>query len=433
MNPTPPTETLLLALGASGYSVAHYGFDDDDELFVSPFIGKAIVNRHPGRFATVHIFGTIGSGWASLYLDSLAPDGEDEAEMKNRTDAEEKRLKGFGEDAWRGYLMEVGRAFEACTGVPTQCHLIPEGNTNEEMWSILQTMASLGLGRGRVAVDVTHSFRHLPLFFFAILLYFNALDDDVELGEVFYGKYAKAPSRSVILRLNALLDLTRWTDAAQKLRTYGDAGPLAALMPGTPIAEAAELFSLALMGNAAASIRASAQTLLDALAAHPLGDPPAFDLVRPRLQDLPARLADAPSDWEAMLLVSEHHLATRRYALAILNLWEAGVVRVAEVVGLQRLEEDDHKWCVRVARRAFRQMDKLHPLRNEVVHARIGLSASGDMRDPEALALEVRQRINHLSIALGAPTAEDAILRRAEAIPRRRSEGRVAQRGSSGA
>lgn len=378
----PPTETLLLMLGLAGnydrtaYVRTDLGKAEEPEAFLTRFVGKAIVSRYSPRFTDVIVFGTRGSGWADLLL---ACQEEPEIADKNDHRFHEARQNQPAPDAplqaWEAYLQRVGKAFGERMNVKAICRLIPNGESDSEMWETLGVLASSQMRPGRVSIDITHALRHQPLFLFATLLYLNTVRRDLEVGDVFYGNlFVKKPEKP-ILRLDALTDLMRWTDAVQAFRTYGDAEPMADLLGDTEaeraLAEAARAFSRALMGNAAHLLAERAQAVLDALDALPQQPHNPFDLVREAVAVLPRDLRlENVQPWEAMLRVAHYHVGTRRPTLALLLAWEAAVEFVSKALD-KPIERKTTTELTVATTNAFVSAQKINAYRNASAHARL--------------------------------------------------------------
>lgn len=316
------------------------------------------------------------------------------------------------EGTWAAYLDGVAEAFRARTGVAARCHLLPPGENDAEMWETMALLARLDIAPGRVSIDITHAMRHQPLFLFATLLYLDAVRPGVEVGDVFYGNlFAAARDRKPILRLGALVDVMAWTDAAQKFHAYGDAGPLAALLSGTgtpegtALAQAAERFSLVLMGNAAHKLHDTARALLGALDAFPEGQNAPFDLVRTAIAALPRDLCvDGQPPWEAMLRVARFHARSRRPTLALIAAWEATMACTSDLLGTPITHENTSARSALVAS-VFPTAAVVRADRNASAHARTNQDQDKLLRDLDTLLGTLPATLDALDAELRAPDA----------------------------
>lgn len=109
---------------------------------------------------------------------------------------------------------------------------IVEGFSEEEIWSIFQTVYEVLEPGDKVIFDITHAFRSLPMLGMSLIHYAKAMKN-IEVAGVYYGAFEKlGPTYAVrnlplternapILNLKAFSDLQGWTTAAQDFVHYG--------------------------------------------------------------------------------------------------------------------------------------------------------------------------------------------------------------------
>ncbi len=66
---------------------------------------------------------------------------------------------------------------------------IPEGESEEQLWQIFNTVVGKIQDGDRVLFDITHGFRSLPFLTFLALAYVRNVRRDVEIERVVYGAY----------------------------------------------------------------------------------------------------------------------------------------------------------------------------------------------------------------------------------------------------
>ncbi len=113
------------------------------------------------------------------------------------------------------------------------CIDIPEGGTEAELWRIFDTFLDLVPEQADLVVDVTHSFRSLPVVM-TILLQYLKLVKGVTVSGCFYGAFEALGGRKEVEALPAarrnapLFDLTPmlalydWGQAIHELERFGD-------------------------------------------------------------------------------------------------------------------------------------------------------------------------------------------------------------------
>jgi len=111
-------------------------------------------------------------------------------------------------------------------GITCEILDISEGKTIDEVWSVFDKIIqrlSPAVNRQRVILDITNSFRHLPLLFFTSLSYLEATRK-AELAGIFYGAYEhrdKETDRTPIFDLSPLTALVKGSFAVKSFMETG--------------------------------------------------------------------------------------------------------------------------------------------------------------------------------------------------------------------
>ncbi len=132
---------------------------------------------------------------------------------------------------------------------------IPEGRSEHEIWEIFETMYNKLNTGDELFLDVTHSFRSLPILAFAAVNYARSMKK-VTLGGIFYGAFEaigplpivkemrQEDRRAPIFDLTSFDTLMRWSLAVDRFLATGDGGFL-----GTVADEAARIHLKATHGR----------------------------------------------------------------------------------------------------------------------------------------------------------------------------------------
>ncbi|AEF96789.1 TIGR02221 family CRISPR-associated protein [Methanotorris igneus] len=94
---------------------------------------------------------------------------------------------------------------------------IPDGNTEEEVWEIFNKIFEIINERDEIYIDITHSFRYLPMLATIILDYAKTLKG-IKVKKIFYGNVFGEPRIMELQELDRLLD---WNKAIDKFLTTG--------------------------------------------------------------------------------------------------------------------------------------------------------------------------------------------------------------------
>ncbi|HNW35403.1 MAG TPA: TM1812 family CRISPR-associated protein [Candidatus Ozemobacteraceae bacterium] len=127
----------------------------------------------------------------------------------------------------------------AALGITCEILDISEGKTIDEVWSVFDKIIqrlSPAVTPHRVVLDITNSFRHLPLLFFASLSYLETTRK-AELGGIFYGAYEHrdlATNRTPIFDLSPLTALVKGSFAVKSFMETGGVETLGEFLQEMP-------------------------------------------------------------------------------------------------------------------------------------------------------------------------------------------------------
>jgi CRISPR-associated Csx2 family protein len=137
-----------------------------------------------------------------------------------------------------GYLLKEKFPF-----INVQAVLIPEGKNTEELWQIFKIVFDHLKEGETLYLDVTHSFRSLPIFGLALLNY-SRIVKNVQIGGIFYGAFeVMGPAKEVeriapenriapVFDLGNVYTLMEWSTAVHVFLFTGRAEELAELVRG---------------------------------------------------------------------------------------------------------------------------------------------------------------------------------------------------------
>jgi len=106
---------------------------------------------------------------------------------------------------------------------------IPSGQSEDELWQIFEAVVNSVEAEETVILDVTHSFRSIPLFVFLAGIYLQKARD-VKISGVYYGAYERDRERSPIFDLTPTLKFADWLTATDKFLNTGSAKELGQLL-----------------------------------------------------------------------------------------------------------------------------------------------------------------------------------------------------------
>ncbi len=374
--------TLISFLGKgrvdaqTGYRTATYRFDEGFVRTV-PFFGLALTEYlQPDRLVLV---GTAGSMW-DVFFDREGAEGDTialiEAVEQNRVD--------------RALLDKHAARLERELGIPVQCILIPFARNTAEQIEVLSLLAEQVTAGENLCLDVTHSFRHLPMLALVAARYLSHVAT-VSVSELYYGALEMTPQggETPVLRLSGLLQMLDWVEA---LATYDKDGDYSVFAPLLQV-DGMEATRAGLLEKAAFFERTS----------NPVKAREALSSVFPSIEQHRGGLSDLFRDelvkrvnwfrdperyqWEASL--ARASLARGDYLRAATFMFESVTTREAIV---QKLGDpnsyDIRKEAYGNAKKGNNHAKKLEYLRNALAHGQRPLDAreAEDLRDRLHLA-----------------------------------------------
>jgi CRISPR-associated DxTHG motif protein len=106
---------------------------------------------------------------------------------------------------------------------------IPSGQSEDELWKIFEAVVNSVEPGETIVLDVTHSFRSIPLFVFLAGIYLQKARN-VTIAGVYYGAYERDRERSPIFDLTPTLKFAEWLTATDKFLNTGSAKELGQLL-----------------------------------------------------------------------------------------------------------------------------------------------------------------------------------------------------------
>jgi len=303
----------------------------------TPFVGEAIIRLFPKRFSKVYIFGTQKSMWETLYAHSLQLD-----ETKNETELNENDIRIFGKLSFAiennnieehpEYLDYVAKAFGGHLGIETECHLIPIGENEKEIWKIFGLLTKIKTKNTKISFDITHGLRYQPFFFLISLFYLNSVDTSIRIGSIFYGglELKSDPQHNdcaPILEFKVFSEVIDWINAAKIYNKYKDFTALSELLKKydnmDKLAEALRNFSNCYKLNYFNNIKDYANNVIKSIENIKDATSEPFNLIKNELLSIPKEIIDCQSNLEIILKIANHQWKSKHYGLVVIALWEA--------------------------------------------------------------------------------------------------------------
>jgi CRISPR-associated Csx2 family protein len=202
----------------AGYQSATYRVANGPPRTV-PYVAIALLESlRPERLI---LLGTAGSMWDVFFMEQAQPDDE----VLGLIDAVER-------EAVTAEMLEPHAArLGAQLGIAVDCVLIPYARTEAEQLAVLAQLSRRLQPGEHVSIDVTHSFRHLPMLSLVAARFLSGVRD-VVIDDIHYGALEMRDADNVtpVLSLLGMLRMLDWVDALASYRKDGDYGVLPRLL-----------------------------------------------------------------------------------------------------------------------------------------------------------------------------------------------------------
>lgn len=316
------------------YRKAKYSIDGQ-VVGESSFVFSVLMDYY--QFDSIILIGTVKSMWEAVYHYYCDKNGVE-------FDWDEyAKLEEFIENANHNtsLTLDLSKVREALGG-NSDAILIPYGlNRREQVeifTSIEQTLQKFQDG-DEIILDVTHSFRSLPLFASSVINYIQSLTDkNLKFEKVYYGMLdamREFDNIAPIVDISTAIELQKWTTAAYSFKEYGKGKLLADLLGGDE-GEMIKIFSDAVNINYLNEIQIRLTNFQD-FSQKELTNEFAQWVVPEVLAAFTKRLQKAgQSQWRFQYELSKWHYERENYSAAYIVFVESIVTYVCE--------ENDWKW-----------------------------------------------------------------------------------------
>ncbi len=223
------TGSLVESQSTREYKTAEYHIGDDN-LGKYPFVAAALSNYYNAD--KIILVGTSHSMWEEVYRFYSELKGQDIDEDAYLEIAEHCGQCGCDSEL----AIPHQDIIEKALGNDSHIVLIRYGLNDDEITQNIKTILSLQeyINSGdELIVDVTHSFRSLPMIVMNLLIYLETVSRKrPKLSHIHYGmlEMVKEKGYAPIVELKKMAELTQWTIGASAFKNYDNAYQLTELL-----------------------------------------------------------------------------------------------------------------------------------------------------------------------------------------------------------
>lgn len=364
------------------YKTANYRLGDE-ELGRFPFVSAALKKHYD--IDKIVLVGTVHSMWEEVYRWYNLSSGKavnDDIYLSIADSCENANYKS-------PLTIPYQEAIEEAIGGDSKVVLIKYGITEEEVMENINIILGLEQYLGKndeLIVDVTHSFRSLPIFMMNLLIYLkNVSEKNINISHIHYGmlEISKELGFTPIIDLKAMMDVNDWITGAYSFSEFGNAYKISELIADKDQSVATLLneFSNLMNLNHLRGIQTISQRLSSA-------KNKSYETLLPQLTLSPIinsfiKRFDTRNEKHAQfqLKVARWQLDHRKYAQAMLTINETIITFVCEQNKLQ-WDDFDHRELAKAALnyrpeartlKCLPEMKKIYkklkPLRNCTAHS----------------------------------------------------------------
>lgn len=360
------------------YRTANYHIDDTE--YVRTFVADALTEHY--GIDTVFMIGTVKSMWEELYRVFCAKRG---AEIDEEYYL---RLGSISETASSKSKLELPdkEKIEEVLGKDSRIVLINYGLNEEEINNNISAILSLekDLRNGdELYVDITHSFRSLPLLVMNTLIYLqNVSGKAIQIKKISYGMLdiKREIGYVPVVDLKKVLEVNDWIVGAFSFSEYGNAYKIAHLLQDIDKDAAKRLtdFSNACNINNMLALQKSTSQLsgikLDKL-------PPIAQMtVAPVVKEFIKTIGKFESTSEFQYKLAKWHRDKHNYYAAYLTLIEAIVSYACEQCYFNETDKDNRDEAKKLIV-TNQKFDYLKPIYRQVNNIRAHLAHAMEIRE----------------------------------------------------
>ncbi len=384
-----------------GYSKTKYKFEFGDggiAEYETSFFASALAEELD--IDKIFFVGTVRSMWEQVYYYFM-----------------DKAHQGLNEDYW----MEVGKmAYDSRYEKPllktgdldkaneaidiylkhiypeasggSRCFIIDYGVNQEELWNNFDIFMGIGdnLNRGdEVYLDITHSFRSIPIFMYLMMNFIQTLnyEKEIKLAGIYYGMLdaSKEFGYTPVVDLSPLFEISSWARGVYDYTNYGNGYLIAELLDdkgiGQKIKNTSELLNINYLTDLKREID-SLNHYLDKLEDLPT---PVFKYLKPYLNNFIKRFKGINTNSGLQFELAKWYFENKRYSNGYICLAESIVTKIAEAygdagyrIGTSSAQRDKIKSIMRTKFKTsdiqsykllYENYDAINKIRNVIAHA----------------------------------------------------------------
>ncbi|MFW6025863.1 MAG: TIGR02221 family CRISPR-associated protein [Candidatus Woesearchaeota archaeon] len=327
------------------YINVNYRFNNDKKHeYNTPFISAAIAQHL--NIDKVILIGTSKSMWEEVYRyfsENSNYNFDEDYYFELVEKIEESDVKNY--NLKKEDLHKVNEAINSYLKSKTQssltdskCKLIAYGVDDEEIWSNFDLVMGLTeeLEDGdQVYLDITHSFRSIPLFMYLMMDFIQNLQSkQIELSGLYYGMLdiirEMDENYAPIIDYKPLFEISKWIRGLHDFTNYGNGYLISELTNDEKLADRINRVSNLFNINYIKELKTQLTKLNDQIKSTNLKKLKVLNYLVPNLEEFLKRFETTKYDWDFQLEVSKWFHENNKYGNAYISLVESIITYICE-------------------------------------------------------------------------------------------------------
>lgn len=340
------------------YQKANYKFENGDLIENTSFVADALVKHY--KIEKVILVGTVKSMWERVYEvfcdnKGIEPDLEYYSSLANCCDNANNESE---------LVIPNKKKLEAAIGTDAHIELIRYGLNKYELDENAKII--LGLEKyieqnDELIVDITHSFRSLPLYLMNLLIYLNNVSQKhISITHITYGMLdiSRDLGYTPVVELNNILEINQWITGAYAFKEFGKGYQIAKLLgydendssKKNPEGKVIKEFSDVMGMDFLYGIKKQANSL-SGIKNKEYG-PIAQILIPQVIDDICKKFNildnDKYCDSKKQLIVAKWHFEHMNYSSAIIDILESLISKIIEICDINEKRDNDNSELAKV-------------------------------------------------------------------------------------
>lgn len=325
------------------YRKAVYRFEGSGKEYETSFVATAL-SEHL-QVDKIYLVGTSKSMWEDVYRyfstmsnqvfdENYWADLGDKVELfrSGNPKIDENDLENVNK-AIDGYL----RYLRSSASGGSHCYVIDYGLNEAELWSNFDVFMRIGKNlneNDEIFLDITHSFRSIPLFNYLLLDLIGILRfrNDFKIGGLFYGMLdvSREFNYAPIVDLSPLYNITLWARGAYSFINYGNGYLFADLINDDDTSKSIRNISDIVNINHIDEFKREIDRLTNLLD-DTKSPEPVIKYMQPFLMSFTDRFKGISSSGKLQFALAEWYFENKRFAQGYICLVESVITRILEI------------------------------------------------------------------------------------------------------